>query len=116
MTEDIKQLKNDYWHYFFRTKDTNGIMGKYLFFSNYKNTLEVIAKNEINNHRFNIGKISVNARNGSHVLCLYWFDDTRKNELAERYMSYPNIQYRFWKTDEQTRKETEKKIKDLIYE
>jgi hypothetical protein len=40
-----------------------------------------------------------------HVLCLYYKDDSRKHELAQRQEAeYPDIKYRYWKSDEATLK------------
>jgi len=42
-------------------------------------------------------------RNTEYVLCLYFKDDSRKRELAERQKSeYPDVRYRYWKGDEAT--------------
>jgi hypothetical protein len=39
-----------------------------------------------------------------HVLCLYYKDDSRKHELAERNKQEYGVKYRYWKSDEATLK------------
>jgi hypothetical protein len=38
-----------------------------------------------------------------YVLCLYCKDESRKNELAEKYTGFPGVKYRYWKSDADTR-------------
>jgi len=37
-------------------------------------------------------------------LCLYYKNDSRKQELAEKYQEKNGIKYRYWKSDEDTLK------------
>lgn len=39
-----------------------------------------------------------------HVLCLYYKDDSRKHELAERNKQEYGVRYRYWKSDSDTLK------------
>jgi len=39
-----------------------------------------------------------------HVLCLYYADDSRKHELAERNQHEYKVKYRYWKSDSDTLK------------
>ena len=39
-----------------------------------------------------------------HVLCLYYADDSRKHELAERNKQEYGVKYRYWKSDSDTLK------------
>lgn len=73
--------------------------GKYLFFSNNKEILLSILEKEITEHDFVKGKISlVNAKgDNSAVLCLYWYDDSRKEELSLRHARKV-----MWKDDNDT--------------
>ena len=82
------------------------IMGKYLFFDEDKNKLIEIAKNEIENHNFHQAKVNEIKQDGQteHVLCLYYKDDSRKYELAKRNEQEYKAKYRYWKSDEDTRK------------
>ncbi|MCX5718547.1 MAG: hypothetical protein NT055_01040 [Nitrospirae bacterium] len=82
------------------------IMGKYLFFSEDKNKLIEIAKNEIENHNFHQAKVNEIKEDSQteHVLCLYFKDDSRKHELARRNEQEYKVKYRYWKSDEDTRK------------
>ncbi len=83
------------------------ITGKYLFFSKNKEKLVEIAKNEIIVHDFHLAKVNNNllGSNTEYVLCLYYHDDSRKYELAQRYQDRESdIQYRYWKSDEATLK------------
>jgi len=82
------------------------IFGKYLFFNENKERLIEIAKKEIENHDFHVAKVSNTLRgsNTEHVLCLYYKDDSRKNELADRNKHEYDVKYRYWKSDAATRK------------
>lgn len=62
------------------------IVGKYLFFSDNKDRLIEIARNEILHHGFHRAKVNAEmlGDNQEHVLCLYYRDDSRNAELAER--------------------------------
>jgi len=82
-----------------------GITGKYLFFHTKSEILEKLAEDEIKNNGFDVAKIS--DRLGKHknfVLCLYSQDDSRKDELAQKYQGKDGISYRYWKSDEDTAK------------
>lgn len=97
-----------YWIYVeSEEKPSYVITGKYLFFSENQDRLIAIAKNEILNNGFHVAK--VNSRllgsNTEYVLCLYFQDDSRKYELAERHgEQYSDTKYRYWKSDEDTLK------------
>lgn len=81
------------------------IAGKYLFFSEDKNRLLEIARNELLNHRFHRAKVNAEllGDNLEHVLCLYYRDDSRKAELAQRNDSEYQAKFRYWKSDADTR-------------
>ncbi|MFZ1126997.1 hypothetical protein [Methanoregula sp.] len=80
------------------------ITGKYLFFSEDKNKLIEIAKNEIMNLHFHKAKVSEVTPDGlkDHVLCLYYKDDSRKYELAKRNELKYNVKFRYWMREEGT--------------
>lgn len=82
------------------------IIGKYLFFISDKDKLIEIATNEIEKHGFHKAKVNMNLLKGQteHVLCLYYKDDSRKYELAERNKQEYGVKYRYWKSDEATLK------------
>jgi len=104
----IKITKDEYWIRFGDPKQsssfTGNLEGKYLFFCFKQKTLINLIKDEITNHGFKVGKVSIYSRN-DYVACLYWFSDERKWELLERYKNRPEIVYRFWKSNNQTRRE-----------
>ncbi len=97
-----------YWIYIVsEEKPSYVITGKYLFFSEIQDRLIEIAKNEIRNFGFHRAK--VNSRllgsNTDYVLCLYYQDDGRKYELADRHSEqYSDTKYRYWKSDKDTLK------------
>jgi hypothetical protein len=99
--EMMRKLRNeDYEEY----KD---ITGKYLFFSPDLPTLTKIGSREIIEHNFHVAKINsrLSGSNTEYVLCLYCKDDSRKHELANRCKTdCPGVKYRYWKSDESTRK------------
>lgn len=78
------------------------ISGKYLFFSQSRELLIQIAKSEIRSHGFSDAKVSKNPPGHDDVLCLYWADDSRKVELAQRHGGSQNLRYRYWKSDADT--------------
>ena len=88
-------------------EEYNDIRGKYLFYSTGLLGLIGIGTQEIVAHDFHVAK--VNSRllgtNTEYVLCLYYRDDSRKHELASRCKTdYPDAKYRYWKSDESTRR------------
>ena len=94
-----------------KTKSTNksddfGITGKYLFFNSNLEILENVAREEIGSNGFDVAKISTKllGTQTEHVLCLYYKNDSRKQELAEKYQEKNGIKYRYWKSDEDTLK------------
>lgn len=102
------KLKFDgYWIWLLsEEKPSYSIAGKYLFFSEDKDKLISIATNEIKNHGFHRAKVNMNLLEGQteHVLCLYYKDDSRKHELADRNKQEYGVKYRYWKSDEATLK------------
>jgi len=82
------------------------ITGKYLFFHENPKTLLNIAIDEIKEEGFHVAKVNkkILGTGKDHVLCLYYKDDSRKNELAEKYQEKNGVRYRYWKSDEDTRK------------
>lgn len=74
--------------------------GKYLFFSNDQNRLIEIATIEVKHNDFILAKVAMNPRDEEYVLCLYWYDDSRKDEFVGK---YPEVKYRYWKNNAATR-------------
>jgi hypothetical protein len=102
----VKERFGGYWIWLLsEQKPDYEILGKYLFFDEDKNKLIEIARNEIDNHGFHEAKVNERLLEGQteHVLCLYYKDDSRKHELAERNKEY-GVKYRYWKSDEATLK------------
>ena len=94
-----------YWIWFLKEEKPNyEIGGKYLFFSEDKNKLIEIAKNEIANHSFHQAKVNEIKEDNQteHVLCLYYEDNSRNDELAKRNEQEYKVKYRSWKSDEDT--------------
>ena len=103
----MKMMFNGYWIWLLGEEKPNyEITGKYLFFSSDKDKLIEIAINEIEKHGFHRTKVNKHLLKGQteHVLCLYYKDDSRKNELAERNKQEYGAKYRYWKSDEATLK------------
>ena len=78
------------------------ITGKYLFFSESAAELRSIAERECSEHGFFLAKISKVPASSEHVMCLYWFNDNRKHELANRHKNHSAVKYRYWKSDAAT--------------
>jgi hypothetical protein len=103
----MKTVFNGYWIWLLsEEKPSYRITGKYLFFSEDMDRLIRIATNEIENHGFHRAKVNMHLLKGQteHVLCLYYMDDSRKHELAERNRQEYGVKYRYWKSDEATLK------------
>lgn len=101
----MKMMFNGYWIWLASEEKPNyEITGKYLFFSSDQDKLIKIATNEIEKHGFHRAKVNKNLLEGQteHVLCLYYEDDSRKHELAERNKKEYGVKYRYWKSDEAT--------------
>lgn len=92
------------WEYFYYIeKPPYAITGKYLFFSYNRNLLIDIAVAELDSGSFHHAKINLPPPIEEYVLCLYYQDDSRKYELARKYKNRPQLKYRYWKSDEDTR-------------
>ena len=106
--KDVDVKSDEYWIWFTsKTKPDYFITGKYLFFSGNQERLCEIAQNEIKNYDFHLAKVNSQllGSNNEYVLCLYYIDDSRKYELARRQNElYPDVKYRYWKSDKDTLK------------
>jgi hypothetical protein len=103
----MKEYFDGYWIWLLSDKRPDyAILGKYLFFHEDKDKLIEVARNEIANHGFHEAKVNEHLLEGQteHVLCLYYKDDSRKHELAERNKQEYGVRYRYWKSDEATLK------------
>lgn len=82
----------------------SNIKGKYLFFSPSYHYLIKIATQEIENYSFHVSKVSSpDIKTGNeYVLCLYWSDDSRVEELKNRYADEHMLVFAGWKSDEDT--------------
>jgi len=97
-----------YWEWFERSDAPvipYEITGKYLFFSGNRDLLIEIAINELENNGFHHAKTpmpGITPASSEYVLCLYYKDDSRKHELAEKYRGRSELKYRYWKSDSDT--------------
>ena len=102
----IKVSVDSYWIRFGVPSQSSSFTGdcggKYLFFSTDQQTLQDICEYEISNHGFEVAKVSTEPSNSDYVCCLYWSDDTRKQELSSRYRCREDIKYRYWKSNADT--------------
>jgi hypothetical protein len=118
---EMKITRDRYWIRFGVATESSSFTGnqggKYLFFSKDQDALIQLAKDEINEHDFEVAKVSTTNRTGDYVLCLYWGDDSRKVELMRRTVNMPDIKYRWWKSNEDTRegKYSQKYINSLPF-
>jgi hypothetical protein len=104
-SENIRSFSDGQWEWFMRTDPPPyEITGKYLFFSPDRNLLIDIAVKELEDGGFHHAKIPMIGKNltSEYVLCLYYKDDSRKRELASKYLNRKGIKYRYWKSDEAT--------------
>ncbi len=103
---EVKRKFTEFWEWF---ESISGvpyeITGKYLFYSPDREYLCNMALIEIKSHAFHKAKVSrqLEGSNTDWVLVLYYKDDSRKQELADRARSeYPGARYRWWKTNAAT--------------
>lgn len=109
---EIQSYSDGYWERFFSPEEPDyEIKGKYLFFSLDREVLVTIAKQEIAEGPFHRAKTQMPGLNDAvegtgedYVLCLYYKDDSKKHELADRYQEKDGVRYRYWKSDAATRR------------
>lgn len=107
VSKSVLSFTDGHWEWFMhKDKPCYEIVGKYLFFCEDREILKKIAIEEIENNKFHHAKINMEGkkRGTDYVLCLYYKDDSRKIELAEKYKGIPELKYRHWKSDEDTLK------------
>lgn len=105
ISKNVIRIDDEYWHYYLKFSGKKPIItGKYLFFSESKEELEKIAIEELEDGGFFHAKINTDKhkKGKEYVLCLYYSDDSRKVELAEKYKGNQKVKYRYWKSDEDT--------------
>ncbi len=106
MSNSVSSFCDDYWEWFVRSETAPyEITGKYLFFSADRDLLVEIAIEELETGGFHQAKThmtDVAPPTGEYVLCLYYKDNSRRNELAAKYQNRPELKYRYWKSDEDT--------------
>ena len=106
--QGVGSVKLGTWVWYYRDPPSkeilHGIQGKYLFFSEDRGKLEKIAKDEITTNGFGYAKVPAKGENigVDYVLCLYYKDDSRRFELAEKYRDDKDVRYRYWKSDQDT--------------
>lgn len=77
------------------------ITGKYLFFSENRELLVNLARDELENNSFHEAKVIMEGmqKGSEFVLCLYYKDDSRKHELASKHNRKLGLKYRYWKSN-----------------
>lgn len=111
-SSEIRSYSDGYWEKFYSPEEPNyKIKGKYLFFSMDRRVLIKIAKREISKGPFHRAKTQMSGLNDAvpgtgkdYVLCLYYKDDSKKYELADKYQEKDGVRYRYWKSDAATRR------------
>ena len=107
LSDSVSSFCDDYWEWFVRSETAPyEITGKYLFFSVNRDLLVDIAVEELEKGGFHQAKThmaDVIPPTGEYVLCLYYKDNSRRDELAAKYRNRPELNYRYWKSDEDTR-------------
>jgi hypothetical protein len=103
----ISRQSDCHWEWFVSSeKQSYEITGKYIFFSRIRTVLTDVACEELGCRRFHLGKIPIEGKavGDEYVLCLYYSDDSLKYELADKYGNREDLKYRYWKSDESTRR------------
>lgn len=107
VSKSVLSFSDGYWEWFIhKDKPDYKITGKYLFFCEDREALRKIAIEELESNNFHHAKVNMEGRKKGtdYVLCLYYKDDSRKSELADKYKGQAEIKYRYWKSDEDTLK------------
>ena len=107
VSKNVLSFTDEYWEWFLHKDKPNYIItGKYLFFCENRKVLKKIAIKEIESNGFNHAKVNIEGKKHGtdYILCLYYKDNSRKEELAEKYKDQSKIKYRYWKSDEDTLK------------
>jgi hypothetical protein len=108
LSKNVISNCDGYWEWFDRSDIPVApyeITGKYLFFSPNREFLIDIAIEELEKGGFHLAKtnmVGVQPPSGEYVLCLYYKDDSRKHELAQKYRDKSELKYRYWKSDSET--------------
>ncbi|MGH9937912.1 MAG: hypothetical protein ACREAM_16830 [Blastocatellia bacterium] len=106
LSDSVSSFCDGYWEWFERSETPPyEITGKYLFFSVDRDLLIETAVEELENGGFHQAKThmaDMTPPTGEYVLCLYYKDDSRKDELAAKYRNRSELKYRYWKGDEDT--------------
>ena len=103
----IRRRSDSRWEWFSSTEEPPyEIAGKYLFFSADRELLVNIAIKELQSGQFHLAKIPIVGQNvaDEYVLCLYYRDESKQHDLAAKYRAEASMSYRYWKTDEATRR------------
>lgn len=101
----VKRSTDGHWEWFIKNEwPPYVITGKYLFFSADREVVVRIALDELTTGGFHEAKVPMEGKklSAEYVLCLYYSDDSRKRELAEKYRNHRNLSYRYWKSDDAT--------------
>lgn len=104
---EVVSLSDGHWEWLITSVDPPyDITGKYLFFSSDRDLLVEIARQVLSTGVFHHAKIPLPGKNLSdeYVLCLYYKDDSMKHQLAKKYSKRQGLRYRYWKSEETTRK------------
>lgn len=107
VSKTVLSFADGYWEWFMhKDKPNYKTTGKYLFFCEDREILKKIAIEEIEDNGFHHAKVNIEGKKQGtdYVLCLYYKNDSRKKELAEKYKDRPEVKYRSWKSDENTLK------------
>ena len=108
LSKNVISNCDGYWEWFDRSHIPVApyeITGKYLFFALNRELLIDVVKEELENGGFHHAKIpmaDITPPSGEYVLCLYYKDNSRKHELAEKYRDRCELKYRYWKSDSDT--------------
>src|SRR3989344_5323205 len=105
VSKSVLSLSDGYWEWFIhKDKPDYEITGKYLFFCEDRKTLRIIAIEELENNNLHHAKVNMEGKKKGtdYVLCLYYKDDSREKELADKYKGQSDIKYRYWKSDKDT--------------
>lgn len=108
ISDNIVKILIDGWYRYFNINKSKAkpeeSTGKYLFFSKNFDILEKIVIVELEKNDFKSAKIvdEDNKKGDEFVLCIFYADDSRKNDLIEKYRTQPEVRGGFWKSNKDT--------------
>jgi hypothetical protein len=103
---EFSRTSDGYWeHFWSKEPRPYPIAGKYLFFAKERELLVAVVVEELSTGSFHRAKVlddGVDPTAVDSVLCLYYSDGNRHDELKAKYRERIGVRYVRWKSDDAT--------------